>query len=238
MTAPSPYYSDEFVTLYHGDCADVAPHVGRFGLMVTDPPYALGSQRSEWSATAGVAIGLRESVKRIDRKGAALVMTTSSGRGVEFTQGAVGKRLPFNRVLVWLKHGGTCRASGAWPWDTAMILAFGRATFGRPIIGSSSVFDSDGYNPADVREYGHSCPLPIHLCRWMLTPFAALDDPPVVFDPFAGSGAILATAKLLGMKAVGVEIDKAHCEAIARRLSGVSTVGKVSPAYADDGLFS
>ena len=37
-----PYYSDDLVTLYHGDCRDVMPDLVGVGLVVTDPPYVFG----------------------------------------------------------------------------------------------------------------------------------------------------------------------------------------------------
>ena len=37
-----PYYADESVTLYHGDCLDVLPTLSGVDLIVTSPPYNLG----------------------------------------------------------------------------------------------------------------------------------------------------------------------------------------------------
>ena len=33
----TPYYKDDFVTIYHGDCMEIMPKLGRFDLLVTDP---------------------------------------------------------------------------------------------------------------------------------------------------------------------------------------------------------
>lgn len=48
MTAP--YYSDESVTLYHGDCLDVLRGIpdASVDAVVTDPPYGLGFMGREW----------------------------------------------------------------------------------------------------------------------------------------------------------------------------------------------
>ena len=34
-----PYYKDDLITIYHGDCADIVPELGRFDLLLTDIPY-------------------------------------------------------------------------------------------------------------------------------------------------------------------------------------------------------
>ena len=36
-----PYYEHAGITIYHGDCRDVLPQVGRHDLLLTDPPYGL-----------------------------------------------------------------------------------------------------------------------------------------------------------------------------------------------------
>ena len=46
-----------------------------------------------------------------------------------------------------------------------------------------------------------------------------------MLDVFAGSGTTLAVARSLGLRAVGVELDEAHCEAAAGRLQSTLNVG-------------
>mgnify|MGYP003509561623 CR=1 FL=1 len=35
------YYRDDHITIYHGDCREIAPTLGRFDLLLTDPPYGI-----------------------------------------------------------------------------------------------------------------------------------------------------------------------------------------------------
>lgn len=37
----TPYYQDGAVTIYHGDCREIVPTLGRFDLLLTDPPYGV-----------------------------------------------------------------------------------------------------------------------------------------------------------------------------------------------------
>ena len=43
-----PYFSDDWVTLYHGDCRDVLPGLERVETCITDPPYGLGFMGKGW----------------------------------------------------------------------------------------------------------------------------------------------------------------------------------------------
>ena len=37
-----PYYQDDAVTILHGDCREIVPTLGKFDLLLTDPPYGVG----------------------------------------------------------------------------------------------------------------------------------------------------------------------------------------------------
>jgi len=38
----NPYYQDNAVTIYHGDCREILPHLEPVDLVLTDPPYGVG----------------------------------------------------------------------------------------------------------------------------------------------------------------------------------------------------
>ena len=37
-----PYYEEPGITIYHGDCRDILPHLPKVDLVLTDPPYGVG----------------------------------------------------------------------------------------------------------------------------------------------------------------------------------------------------
>ena len=48
-----PYYQDSAVTIYHGDCREILPHLPKVDLVLTDPPYGLQGASTEvqrWSS--------------------------------------------------------------------------------------------------------------------------------------------------------------------------------------------
>ena len=39
-----PYYQDDHVTIYHGDCREILPELPKVDLVLTDPPYGMQFQ--------------------------------------------------------------------------------------------------------------------------------------------------------------------------------------------------
>lgn len=210
--APKPYYERDGVTIYHGDCREILPALAPVDLVLTDPPYAIGGARSEWKVTASVGTGIHYAAKKVVKGGAMLCFTTTSGRGIEYTMGAVGNALRFNRLLIWHKAFVRSRVAGPWRWDLVAICAFGRASFGRP--EHSSLIQTNGDASRAPQDTGHPAEVPVGVARWLYEPF----DAQTVLDPFMGSGSLLLPAAQAGRRAIGIEIDEAHCAQTVQRL--------------------
>lgn len=45
----TPYYEQDNITIYHGDCAVIAPQLPDYDLLLTDPPYGIGRDGSKQS---------------------------------------------------------------------------------------------------------------------------------------------------------------------------------------------
>jgi hypothetical protein len=41
MRRPEPYYSENGITIYHGDCREILPLIAPADLVITDPPYGI-----------------------------------------------------------------------------------------------------------------------------------------------------------------------------------------------------
>ena len=39
-----PYYEQDGITIYHGDCREILPTLGKVDLVLTDPPYGIEFQ--------------------------------------------------------------------------------------------------------------------------------------------------------------------------------------------------
>lgn len=98
VTLPKPYYQDDSVTIYHGDCRDILPSLPAFDLLLTDPPYGLGDkwngggggEKSSWAfnpgetvrATVAVLIAITTKISRFAR------LTFSSQSGTDANSAA------------------------------------------------------------------------------------------------------------------------------------------------------
>ena len=208
----TPYYSDEFVTLYHGDCREIDAWL-EADVLVTDPPYGLGEILN------GNGKG----------KGSKWGMHPTNGHEWDASTPAIIPLLPasFAASVVWGGNHFPLPPSRGWlVWDkivrnfTSGHCELAWTDLDQPVRAFSY---SHGQLATEGKD--HPTQKPLDLMAWCI----AFTPPGTVADPFAGSGSTLVAAKRLGRKAIGVELDERYCEIAAKRLAqGVLDFGAVS----------
>ena len=191
-----PYYDQDGITIYHGDCREVLPTLPKFDLLLTDPPYGIGISanpvrqkhpKSDWDN------------KRPDD--AIIDIATKAAEYAIIWGGNYFRLKPSRKFLVWDKKQpedfSLAMVELAWcSWDGNAKL------FASKVNGS--------YTKC------HPTQKPEDLMRWCMKqvpkPFET------ILDPFMGSGTTLVAAKREGRKAVGIELEERYCEAAVKRL--------------------
>jgi DNA modification methylase len=203
-----PYYSDDAVTIYHGDCREWMPDAD---VLVTDPPYGYShASNREDSAWRDEVIAGDDSTDSRDQ----VLAAWGARPAIVFGSWKVMRPTGTRAVLVWDKGLASGMGDLLMPWkpNWEEIYVLGGGFAGRRDSGVIT-----GYNVVTWASKGRMHPneKPVGLLRDLI----AKCPPGVIFDPFMGSGTTLRAAKDLGRKAIGIEIEERYCEIAARRCS-------------------
>jgi hypothetical protein len=192
------------VTIELGHALDLIETVDRIDLLATDPPYAFGGAGGEHALSATVATVLRESARRVNRGGWAIVFCASSWRSTAYMIEATRGLLEPVRFGTWTKPAARSKVQTAgWAWASVNVIVM-RRPGGSAGRGTPSVLlDHISAAPVIV---GRRAQLPDAVATWAVTPFATSGG--MMVDPFAGSGALCRAAELAGMRARGFDIDE------------------------------
>jgi site-specific DNA-methyltransferase (adenine-specific) len=235
-----PYYEQDGITIYHGDCREAMPPAGTFDLVVTDPPYAVSTPGvgrwetrygrtpgdldffdgdADWATmTAGVAEAIALTAERVSESGS--IYAWCGHRQLGALCGELEAKKWSTRFLVWIKEYPVPAAPGSG-WGSGAELCLYAYRPGRTwtLQGSApvNVFRADGYRFGAPGKVEH----PTQKRPELMQPLIAASSEPgqTILDPFMGSGTTLVAAKNLGRKAIGIEIEERYCEIAAKRLS-------------------
>jgi DNA modification methylase len=214
----TPYYQDEQVTLYHGDCLEIDAWLAA-DVLVTDPPYGIGWTRPVIRSTKGARIPNAGITNDDDTRARDAALTTWGDKPAlcfgslaapypaDWKQMLVFGKAPnaglFGNRRPWLRNWEPIFVLGNWPDQTPQ----------RSSIIQTRWLAASGYR-SYTTEAGHAHAKPLDVMEQLVN-----DCPPgTVADPFAGSGSTLIAARNLGRKAIGVEIEEKYCEIAAKRL--------------------
>lgn len=212
--AVTVYYQDGQVTLYHGDCLDVAEWLSA-DVLVTDPPYGMSFQSSWTTERRPISNDQDASVRDEVLRRWLFTPDTPLRSAAVFGTWRVTKPDGISQVLIWHKHGagpGMGDLSTAFGTSHEEIYLIGR--WQKRSVRRGSVITTESSPSGLTTRSGHPTPKPVGLMETIVS--AAPDG--VIADPFAGSGSTLVAARNLGRKAIGVELEEKYCEIIAKRL--------------------
>lgn len=237
MSAPTLYYSDDAVTLWHGDAVEIMAAMPDRSVdaVLTDPPYSSGGRRENVRALRGSMLRSVEDDDWI--RGDAM-----STQGFTWLMRMCG--IQWRRILT---PGG--HALAFIDWRMAPILAAALETadlrqhptivWDKTHFGMGAVFRNQyelvvhmsagaAREPRrrdvgnviackPIRDGIHPTQKPVPLLATLLS--VVCPEGGLVLDPFAGSGATAEAARLSNCRALLIEADERYCEVIARRLS-------------------
>lgn len=206
---PTPYYEADGITLYCGDNRTVLPHLGRFDLLLTDPPYGIGADnRKRILSRANLAPARDYGETAWD----------SEPVSREFLQAAIESA---DSAIVWGGNYYALPASPCWlVWDKQN----GSNDFADCELAWTNLQKSvrrivhmwNGMLRKGGEDRFHPTQKPLDVMTWCL---GHVPEAKTVLDPWAGSGTTLVAAKLRGLKAVGIEINEQYCELAVSRLA-------------------
>lgn len=218
-----PYYSDESVRLFHGDCLEITDWL-EADVLVSDVPYGMTLRSSRGGAFGDSRVASDEDTSA--RDGA--LRLWGERPALIFGRWSVPRPAATRMVLTWEKgeHVGMGDLTLPWKPNTEDIYVLGSGFTGHrggSVLRHLAIAGTVGQAGKGTRHHPTEKPL------GLMSELIAKCPPGVVADPFAGSGSTLVAARSLGRKAIGVELDERYCEIVANRLAqGVLDFGSTS----------
>ena len=188
-----PYYEHAGITIYHGDCREILPHLPKVDLVLTDPPYP--SYYTEEYRYSPDLIMLLDSL---------------TCRQFVFWTPSTPFPLTYGGKRIWDKAVGTCtQYEEIFERNGASGYKIHRAY-------SMGCFSSVGAQMTGEIITGHPSQKPLKVMSALILDAG---NGGLILDPFMGSGTTLVAAKNSALSAIGIEIEEKYCEIAAKRLA-------------------
>ena len=209
MDKLDPYYKDEHVTLYHGDCREILPHLPQVDLVLTDPPYGIGEAAGKNKSRGKLAVSKDYGNDTWDDKPIqqSVINSLITQPAVIFG-GNYYAMPPSSCWLVWDKHITGDFADCELAWTN--------------LPGAVRKIDYlwNGCMKKRPEQRFHPTQKPLDVMKWCISQADTKLKKQVqtILDPFAGSGTTLRAAKDMNRCCIGVEQSKEYCDVIVKRM--------------------
>ena len=204
-----PYYQDDYVTLYHGDCRDILPHLEPVDLVLTDPPYGIGEAAGVNKSRSKLAIAKDYGDDNWDNKPIAQDLINQLITQPAIVFGGNYYTMPASSCwLVWDKHITGDFADCELAWTN--------------LPGAVRKIDYlwNGCMKKRPEQRWHPTQKPLDVMKWCISQADIKLKKAVasILDPFAGAGTTLRAAKDMNRKSIGIEREQKYCDVIVQRL--------------------
>ncbi len=229
-----PYYQDEWVTIYHGDCREILPTLSKVDLVVTSPPYEniMGAGYKMQSKdilffklySEFLDSFLGECYRVLNDNGQLFLNVKSDVHNkrlitphwIEFTEAF--QRFSFKSYIIWKYAGSFDSTDKRLHLDYEIIYHLSNGENIRlNSDGSNDPFTSVWYIPHNIKDRLHPTQMPEEVAKKIIGIASNVGD--LILDPFLGSGTTAYCAKKLNRKCIGIEIEEKYCEIAAKRCS-------------------
>jgi len=241
----NPYYQDEWVTIYLGDCRGILPQLPdkSIDLVLTSPPYNVGKEyeldisRDKYKDLLTEALYSLHLKLRDDGRVCWNVANTMGLGDLVFSPlhislNALAVTLfRLRDIVVWNQlnsgndtaWGSYCSASAPWLRHQceSIIIAY-KDIWKKEIKGISTITPAqfmkwtvDLWSMSCASNSKHPTPFCEELAVRCLLLYSYQSD--LILDPFLGSGTTAYCAKKLNRKCIGIEIEEKYCEIAANR---------------------
>jgi site-specific DNA-methyltransferase (adenine-specific) len=214
----APYYQDDHVTIYHGDCREILPGLAGVRAIIADPPYGV-SERTDRASKGRTNLAAANDFPAVIGDDQPFDPSFLLGYEVVVLFGAnhySDKLPPSSSWLVWDKLDGLTTDKRDVGFDDNADVELAWSNRGGP----ARLVGHRWKGMLKASEHGsrrcHPTQKPVSLMSQVIR-WAAPDDA-LIADPFMGSGSTLRAAKDLGRRAIGIELSERYCEIAAERL--------------------
>lgn len=220
-----PYYEEELVTIYQGDCYDILSSMESksIDLILTDPPYGIGADKGVggFGSSSHTAKSYHDNWDIKPEKKVFDQILRVSKNAIVFGGNFFTDMLPAGgHWIIWDKIGNikfnNPYGQGELAWTN----------FDRKSTRKFTCIQQ-GFVSEEKQRY-HPTQKPTRLFTDILTTYLDKQIKAIVLDPYLGSGTTCIAAKQLGLKSIGIEVSEQYCQIAKNRLQEVEDE---SPVY-------
>jgi DNA modification methylase len=208
-------------TLYHGDCREILPTLGRVDAVLADPPYGIKVDR-EMASKSGTRYGKAMAAKSH--------YEASGWDDVAMSPDiAETLRAMSEHQILWGGNYYGLPASRCWlVWDKQVNGAFADCELAwtnldKPVRKFSWMWNGM-LRQGDEARNGHPTQKPLRLMEWCLS---FLPDAKTILDPYMGSGTTGVACANFGRHFTGIEIERKYFDIACERIEAAHSQSRL-----------